>query len=177
MSVSSLTNVAYKRRKDVAPTDSMPRSAGEVAAATGDASATQSTFTSALTALMAYIPTEILTAYVAVLAGLQVADQQTQAPPGAWVSFWVFLVLTPTMVWAIYAGKCRVAGKVLPTSPGKWPMWEMSAATVAFVVWAFALPNIRVCRSRVVQARLGDGRRTVGHVGARGCGSHRPTAD
>ena len=141
MSVSSLTNVAYKRRKDVAPTDSMPRSAGEVAAATGDASATQSTFTSALTALMAYIPTEILTAYVAVLAGLQVADQQTQAPPGAWASFWVFLVLTPTMVWAIYAGKCRVAGKVLPTSPGKWPMWEMSAATVAFVVWAFALPN------------------------------------
>ncbi len=141
MSVASMTNVAYKRRKDVPPLDTMPRSAGEVAESTGDAPATQSTFTSALTALMAYIPTEILTAYVAILAGLQVADQRTQAPPGAWVSFWVFPLLTSTLVWALYAGKCRTAGKVLPTSPGKWPMWEMSAATVAFVVWAFALPN------------------------------------
>ncbi len=141
MSVSSMTNVAYKRRKDVPPVNSMPRSAGAVAEATGDAPDTQSTFTSALTALMAYIPTEILTAYVAVLAGLQVANQQTQAPPGAWVWFWISLALTPAMVWAIYAGKCRSAGKALPTNPGKWPMWEMFAATVAFLVWAFALPN------------------------------------
>jgi hypothetical protein len=54
-----------------------------VAAATGDAPNTQSAGTSALTALMAYIPTEILTAYVAIPAGLQEEGQQTQAPPGA----------------------------------------------------------------------------------------------
>jgi hypothetical protein len=141
MSVSSMTNVAYRRRTDVPPLDSMPSWPGEVAEATGDAPDTQNTFTSALTALMAYIPTEILTAYVAVLAGLEVAEQQTQAPPGAWVLFWIFLVLTPALVWALYAGKCRTAGKVLPTNPRKWPMWEMSAATIAFVVWAFTLPN------------------------------------
>jgi hypothetical protein len=25
--------------------------------------------------------------------------------------------------------------------PATWPVWEMSAATIAYIAWAFALPN------------------------------------
>lgn len=31
--------------------------------------------------------------------------------------------------------------KPLPLAPRAWPMWEMFAATVAYVAWAFVLPN------------------------------------
>jgi hypothetical protein len=37
--------------------------------------------------------------------------------------------------------KIKAAGKAIPASPIKWPLWEMTAATIAYVAWTFALPS------------------------------------
>jgi hypothetical protein len=52
----------------------------------------------------------------------------------------LFLVLTPMVVWGLYAAKARKAGKAVPTSLAAWPKWEMFAGLVAFAIWAAALP-------------------------------------
>jgi hypothetical protein len=40
-----------------------------------------------------------------------------------------------------FATKIKVAGKPIPVSPFKWPWWEITAATLAYVAWTFAMPN------------------------------------
>jgi hypothetical protein len=140
MSISSMTNVAFARRRDVAPENEAPRTTEEIAAAKGDKPATQGGGTSTLAAIAAYIPTEVLTVYVAVVAAINPAVTGAGSTP-VWVSFVLFLVLTPVVVWLVYAGKVRKAGKRLPVAPRRWPRWEMFAATVAYAAWAFALPE------------------------------------
>jgi len=44
-------------------------------------------------------------------------------------------------VWVAFATKLRAVGKPLPASPQRWPVWEMTAATLAYGAWTFALPN------------------------------------
>ena len=51
------------------------------------------------------------------------------------------IILTPIVVWLVYAGRARGAGRKVPTKLRAWPKWEMVAATVAFTVWAGALPG------------------------------------
>jgi hypothetical protein len=110
--------------------------------------------TAALQVITTYIPTEILTLYVAVLAALRDPKVTTGASAAsanaaaggsanAETAFWVFLVLTPIAVWLVYAAKLRAAeaGRPLPADPGAWPVWEMFAATLAYVAWAVALPD------------------------------------
>jgi hypothetical protein len=135
-----MTNVAYARRKDVDPVGAAPTTAGEVGRSKGDRAATQSTATSAASAITTYIPTEILTLYVAVIAAVGPGGAGTTGSSTAWGSFLAFLVITPIVVWLVYAGKVRTAKKPLPVRLGQWPKWEMAAATIAFVAWAFALP-------------------------------------
>jgi hypothetical protein len=53
----------------------------------------------------------------------------------------IFAVLTPLFVWLVYGGKVKTAGKNLPLSPRTWPLWEMFASAVAFLAWAFAMPD------------------------------------
>ena len=91
-----------------------------------------------LNLLFGYIPTEVLTLYVAVLASTQQKGSITWA---GWAAFWSFLVATPVVVWLIYGAKIKAAQKAIPIHPRAWPVWEMFAATVAFCAWAFALPN------------------------------------
>ena len=141
MSVSSMTNVAFARRKDVAPIDKAPTSVDEIAAAKADKAETQSTGSSTLAAIAAYIPTEVLTVYVAVVAALNPAATPAASRGAAWAAFLIFFVFTPVVVWLVYAGKVRRAGKELPAKVRQWPKWEMFAATAAFVAWAFALPD------------------------------------
>src|SRR5205809_602765 len=93
MSISSMANLAYARRSDVAPMDVGLQNLSEVGAAKAPKPETVSTATSALEAIVAYIPTEVVT-----------------------------------------------AGKDLPKGWAAWPKWEMAAGTVAFAVWAAALP-------------------------------------
>lgn len=151
MSINALANSAAARRTDIAPVDTVPQGLGEIAraaatppaaepqrqggAVSGDSSAQIDT---ALHVLFGYIPTEVLTLYVAVLAAVH---QPKGITPSDWIAFWGFLVVTPVVVWLVYGAKVMAAGKPLPLAFGAWPVWEMFAATIAYCVWAFALPN------------------------------------
>jgi len=119
----------------------------------------------ALNVLVGYIPTEIVTLYITVTGALQ---QPTSSGTGAatpsagaaatavdtvkvasswlsppWIAFLCFLVTTPLAVWIVYAAKIKNAdpAKHLPVTFQELPLWEMAAATIAFVAWGFALPN------------------------------------
>ncbi len=146
MSVSTMTDIAFARRADVGDPSTGPANLDQVATSAGQPAATASTGTTALAAIAAYIPTEIVTVYVAVLAavGITVSDASSTvsgavaiAPVAPYVGF---IVLTPIVVWGLYAVKVVTAGKRLPRSFKAWPKWEMIAATISFAVWGAALP-------------------------------------
>jgi hypothetical protein len=153
MSINSLANAAAARRTDVGAIDTAPGNLAQIAAAAATPpeiappkKQEASGMNTALNVLFGYIPTEVVVLYVAVVGALQPA-----ATPGAdaapallqseWIAFWCFLVATPLAVWAIYASKIKVAGKPLPVAYSTWPLWEMTAALIAFFAWTFALPN------------------------------------
>lgn len=166
MSISSMTNVAFVRRADVnlpgvAPMGAAPASAESVALSTAGTAESKSAVTAALDVIVTYIPTEVLTLYVAVLAAIQpvvpASLPATQTPPAAgqalaaiatqpppvhsfWIAFYCFLIATPLVVWLVYSAKVRTAGRPLPLRPKTWPIWEMFAATVGYATWAFAMP-------------------------------------
>jgi hypothetical protein len=104
---------------------------------TADAAA--SNVNTALHLLFGYIPTEVLTLYVAVLAALHGVNATATNAPGC--VFWIFLLATPLVVWLVYAAKVKAAQHTVPVRPSQWPVWEMLAATVAYFAWAFAMPN------------------------------------
>jgi hypothetical protein len=93
---------------------------------------------SAIKSIVDYIPTEIITVYVAVTAAISDAGSSSRA--GQWAVFWVFLILTPATLWALTAGRLRASGAPLPLDPKRWPWPELSVATIAYVLWAFTLP-------------------------------------
>lgn len=136
-----MTNIAFARRKDVVPLNEAPDSVGGIAAEKGDREETQTTATVTLSSIAAYIPTEVLTVYVAVVAALSATTTNNATNGAQWGAFLAFLIATPVVVWAIYAGKVRKAKKTLPIKLGQWPKWEMAAATLAYVAWAFAFPE------------------------------------
>jgi len=161
MSISSLANSAAARRPDFPPFDTVPQGVAEIAkaastqpgspaaAATGQpipaqAAQNSAAVNTALNLLFGYIPVEILTLYVAILAAVKPPATTQQPVPVSrteWIAFWSFLVATPIVVWLVYAAKVKAAQKPLPVFPRAWPVWEMSAATLAYTAWAFALPN------------------------------------
>lgn len=99
---------------------------------------TKSNVESAMTMLFAYIPTEIIALYIAVLAAL---GTSTTVKSAHWITFVSFFICTPIVVWLVYAAKTKTLTQTLPYNPSHWPKWEMFAATMAFTAWAFALPN------------------------------------
>ncbi len=143
MSISTMTTMAYRRRTDVAGGSLSATGAGPSSAVSarlaGEMPETQSGVTSALATITAYIPTEVLITYVAVAAAL--TGSAATSSVGPWLAFLAFLVGTPAVVWLVYAGKVRTSGKALPIRIRHWPRWEMFAATVSYVAWAFALPG------------------------------------
>lgn len=147
-----MANAAAARRPDTVPANDFPRTLDQIAQAaaappapaeppagpgTAAVSPPGSTDT-ALHVLFGYIPTEVLTLYVAVLAALHRGSGVTRAD---WLAFWVFLAATPVVVWLVYGAKLKALQKPLPLRFGTWPLWEMFAATAAYSAWAFALPN------------------------------------
>jgi len=152
-----MTNAAMARRPDFLPAKSAPRNLPEIARATGvpvpltppsvpdppvDAvppnNITSNAATNALQVIATYIPTEVLSLYVACIAVLHKNNGVTTAE---WIAFASFLVLTPFVVWLVFAIKLKSAQKAIPLKPSLWPVWEMSAATIAYVAWAYALPG------------------------------------
>ena len=165
MSISSMANGAMARRPDFAPARRVPRGFDEMAEAaaapTGPVASEEpapaqpappappgpgggSSVSSALQVITTYIPTEVLTLYVAVVSALQAPGEETARVIGGWTPFWSFLALTPVVVWLVYAAKVKAAAgdsRTLPLHPSMWPLWEMTAATMAYTAWAIALPN------------------------------------
>ena len=91
--------------------------------------------------LIDYIPTEVITLYVAAMTAS--ANQANQSTDTAWTIFWLALFVTPATVLVIFAAKLRNMGLSVPQAfnPKKWPLWEMVAATISFSAWAFGLPK------------------------------------
>lgn len=153
MSINSMANAAASRRPDILPLDVVPRGLDEIAMAAvitptgapvpepaGGAAMPKGAapIDTAFNVLFGYIPTEVLTLYVAVLAAI---EKTNKVKPAIWITFWCFLIFTPIAVWLVYGAKLKAAQKPLPIRYGTWPIWEMFAATVAYCAWAFALPN------------------------------------
>src|SRR5688500_4749669 len=69
--------------------------------------------------IVLYIPTEIITVYVAAATALG-TDDQTNANV-RWALVWIMLCLTPFAVWATFAARLKSAGEPLPLHPTAWP--------------------------------------------------------
>lgn len=92
-----------------------------------------------LAQLVRYLPTELVAAYTTVVGVLPLPGGQPACNgnfTARWITFGVFLVLTPITLEVLYTVKRRAAGNVGPAVP--W--FEHGAALVAFVAWALALP-------------------------------------
>lgn len=150
-----MTEIAFQSRKDVGTPTYYPKTYTELAAAAGGKErpegevnaggkeTPEGEVNAAIRTLTTYIPTEILTLYVAVLAALGGGVEGGTIKPNLsrWIAFWTFLVATPAVTWIVYATKVMVAGKAIPGTPSKWPLWEMAAGSIAYFAWAFALPG------------------------------------
>ncbi len=136
MSATSMANVAILRAAKERP-----------AGARGPARApdvdSDNAFTSAMKAVTTYIPTDVLTLYVAGSAIFLSTDlSQNQAPDydKAWLIFAGGVIATPVVNALVFMAKLRSAGIDIPRKVRNWPIWESVAATIAFVFWAAALP-------------------------------------
>lgn len=152
MSINSMANAAAARRPDMIPLEDVPKTLDQIARAAitpptstplpvdpnKSTAAAPSPVDTTYNVLFGYIPTEVLTLYVAVLAAVQ---QEGHVTPTDWLAFWIFLFATPLIVWLVYGAKLKTLQKPLPLNFGAWPVWEMFAATGAYAAWAFALPN------------------------------------
>jgi hypothetical protein len=152
--MSSMANMALSRRSDYVAAGTSPKGLERIvkalastpelvasplagAAAPQSAGATSTNAVSnAINVIAAYIPTEILTVYVAVLAALRHPSQASTPDV-----FYAFLAATPVVVWLIFAAKVKGAGKTLPCLPAQWPIWEMVAASISFIAWALTLSD------------------------------------
>src|SRR5260221_6116401 len=94
---------------------------------------------SALDALVRYIPTEAVTLYVAAAAALP--SMKSALGITEKELYWSFAMLTPVLFLLIYAGKRK--GAKLPAFPAvkELPWWKVIACVIAFLVWALAIPS------------------------------------
>jgi len=92
----------------------------------------------ALDSIGTYIPTEVMATYLAVVAVIPSGPEHKYQ----WVMFWVFLAATPVVVWLGVSAAHPGAGLSLPvTKLAEWPWLSMIAASVAFAVFAVAVPG------------------------------------
>jgi hypothetical protein len=85
--------------------------------------------------LIKYIPTESVTLYVAAASAVPALKSLNIDEK---FIYWFFGLLTPVLFALILIGKRKAAG-VKPLAD--WPWWKTVAATVAFFVWALAVPG------------------------------------
>ena len=139
MSLNALSSQELVRR-GIAPW-TRARRPGGLESAEGDARPVQedNRVTNALTALVGYIPTEVITLYVAALSAQAALHAAFNVIDAATI-LWFFVALTPVLLLLIYLSKVAATGDALP-GPKQWPWWKMCAATIAFFVWALAVPG------------------------------------
>src|SRR5215217_6222696 len=137
MSVASLANIAHERDTGRPwRAQRRPAKATQTHGQAVEASKTE--------ILVHFIPTEILTGYLAAVA--TVTSTTSDSNPKLffrWVLFMLFGLLTPLTVWATWRAKRRSDQRRhdLKRARKSVPLLEMVAATAAFTVWAIALPN------------------------------------
>ncbi|HEX8141034.1 MAG TPA: hypothetical protein VF553_00455 [Pyrinomonadaceae bacterium] len=144
MSINSLTDAELRQSPDYrALRNALPARAVQARAegkpGTADTEAEgEKNVSNALSQLVKYIPTETITLYVAAISAATALKTIGITELGI---YWFFAVLTPLLVVLIYLGKRKAAG--LPVIPplADWPWWKTIAATIAYLVWALAVPN------------------------------------
>ncbi len=94
----------------------------------------------ALDALVRYIPTEAITLYVAALSAMPALKATFPVLTEARV-YWFFVVLTPILFLVILGGKRRSAKLPAFSALKAWPWFRLCASTVAFMIWALAVPT------------------------------------
>ena len=109
MSVSSMANLAFARRADVEPEGEGLKTRAEVATAKEGPGGAVS---SAVSAIAAYIPTEIVTVYVAVLATLGVTRDGSAAASG--------VTTTPSATALANSTHSRAWGSMV-----SWMVWRV----------------------------------------------------
>ena len=135
-----MANAAVARRPDYPPAEHPPITAAERATAASKDPTPENSVSTTLKTLTTYVPTETLTLYVALIAAIQPAQDDT-TPISFWIAFWVFFIFTPLAIWIAYATKITADRKKLPILPKYWPKWEMLAGTIAYTAWSIGLPD------------------------------------
>lgn len=144
MSINSLTDSEIRkstafRAAAAGLVDSMPPE--HLAMAVAREAYEDNQVTNALSMLVKYIPTESITLYIAALSAADALKDFSGRLTPKFI-YWFFAILTPTLVLVIYFGKRKVA-RLQPTIPHlrEWPWWKTIAASIAFLVWALAVPS------------------------------------
>ncbi len=96
--------------------------------------------TGSLNLLVKYIPTEVITLYVATLSATP-ALQEVFPRVQTGDIYWGFTIITPLLLFLVYVNKRATAGLTPVPTAQEWPWWKLFAATVAFMVWALAVPG------------------------------------
>jgi hypothetical protein len=130
--------LSIARMTEVAATQPRPARAAPSAPDPGSATPTTTPGLAAVDSIATYIPTEVIAAYIAVLAALKGA--YTASSRLNWAIFGIFVVITPLCTLLLYAGR-KQDGRRLMRQPARWPRFELIAATIGFVLWACALPD------------------------------------
>jgi membrane protein implicated in regulation of membrane protease activity len=161
-----MTNVAVARRSDTMTRT--PTGPADVNAAAHGSASSSDAITTAMGAIISYFPSEINILYTAVVAAIATTATGTTTHSGQWVAFWVILALTPVAVLLLYAARVNSTPPEQQSTPAaarylqanavvdplakpptlgnpllkwrQWPLTEMIVATVAFFLWALALP-------------------------------------
>src|SRR5437879_10089514 len=106
MSINSMASAAIGRRPDYEPLQGVPKSLREISKAASGASAPENQVTSALNVIVAYIPTEILTLYVAFLVVFGNAKGMTVGHTmGTVITFWMFFISIPATILSVLVVK------------------------------------------------------------------------
>lgn len=140
MSLNSLTEVEVRqvksRRAAVGQAENV--GGGNNAPTRGDGNAPPPN--NALSMLVKYIPTESVTLYVAAISAAAALKAVWPAVTAESI-YWFFALLTPVLFALIFIGKLKAKNQWPLKSLAEWPWWKTFAATVAFLVWALAVPG------------------------------------
>jgi hypothetical protein len=142
MSLNSLTEAEVRRqprRRGGAgrESDAVPPGGG----ADGGGGGASPPADNALSMLVKYIPTESITLYVA--SASAVPALKNLWPKLDEVAVYCFFgVVTPILFALILIGKRKAAGIEGKALWKNWPWWKNIAATIAFFVWALAVPGL-----------------------------------
>jgi hypothetical protein len=94
----------------------------------------------ALSMLVKYIPTESVTLYVAAISAVAALKSFWSGITTAHI-YWFFAGLTPVIFILVFLGKRRTIRLPLFPPVREFPWWKVTACTVAFIVWALAVPG------------------------------------